>query len=493
MDEYKSALDNVEEWLRRIGGMSKFQKTGSPDIFCSTLPSHWRSNKSLPCPFAVLVLHPVPDGTKVSIAAGNEENPCADIKNNVTEITAQMARFSDLRFVGKSGRGKNFNLTITIHRQPMKEVTLVNGIIKVTVDGPRDSRNPNKTLMGDPRKRPPGPLDAMSLGFSPLFAAAAAAHAAAAAKPPRFAAPPPSPHLPAAMLPQLLAAAAAGRFPPMNPPTAAFPPNPTALYESFLAAAAMNAAGNASDAGGLVGFPNAAELLQAQQASAYVDALNGLKKQTAGLSAATSFRGLRFDAQTTDRPLRPPPSKLSAALLSPPAASTASGGTATPKLPASVDLPSPRFDRQTAGEPTNKRRHSAADSTTKLPAKTPKTDSRSTVVVTPSDSNRSDEIHVDVESTDDEQPAPPAAHRRRAQRSAKEEENEPPAKKFRSNVRAEAEEPPEGRPASSSEPVAAEDEGAMRPPVIKLWRPYTPPSTTTSPEGTKAAPAAMST
>lgn len=68
---------------------------------------HFRSNKSLPAQFVVLVLHPVADGTKVSVAAGNEENNTADVKNNVAEFSAQMARFSDLRFVGKSGRGKS--------------------------------------------------------------------------------------------------------------------------------------------------------------------------------------------------------------------------------------------------------------------------------------------------------------------------------------------------------------------------------------------------
>jgi hypothetical protein len=38
-------------------------------------------------------------------ALGNDENCCADVKNNVAEMHGQVARFSDLRFVGKSGRG----------------------------------------------------------------------------------------------------------------------------------------------------------------------------------------------------------------------------------------------------------------------------------------------------------------------------------------------------------------------------------------------------
>ena len=30
-------------------------RTGSPDILCSVLPTHWRSNKSLPVVFKVIV------------------------------------------------------------------------------------------------------------------------------------------------------------------------------------------------------------------------------------------------------------------------------------------------------------------------------------------------------------------------------------------------------------------------------------------------------
>lgn len=45
--------------------------------------------------------------------------------------------------------GKNFNLTITIHTMPMIQVAMVTSVIKVTVDGPRDSRNANKYLPGN--------------------------------------------------------------------------------------------------------------------------------------------------------------------------------------------------------------------------------------------------------------------------------------------------------------------------------------------------------
>lgn len=80
--------------------------TGSPHILCSSLPKHWRSNKSLPTPFRVVSLVPVLDGTRVSLSAGNEERPHAELKNSVAIMQNQEARFNDLRFLGRSGRGK---------------------------------------------------------------------------------------------------------------------------------------------------------------------------------------------------------------------------------------------------------------------------------------------------------------------------------------------------------------------------------------------------
>lgn len=84
----------------------KLVRTGSPNLYCTTLPSHWRSNKSLPLAFAVYSLGDVDDGTMVTVAAGNEENFCADLRNNTAYMKNKVAKFSDLRFVGKSGRGK---------------------------------------------------------------------------------------------------------------------------------------------------------------------------------------------------------------------------------------------------------------------------------------------------------------------------------------------------------------------------------------------------
>ena len=48
--------------------------------------------------------------TRVIVLAGNENNPCASLKNNVSWFRGGQAEFNDLRFLGASGRGKNFAL-----------------------------------------------------------------------------------------------------------------------------------------------------------------------------------------------------------------------------------------------------------------------------------------------------------------------------------------------------------------------------------------------
>uniref|UniRef100_A0A1A9WCA6 Runt domain-containing protein n=1 Tax=Glossina brevipalpis TaxID=37001 RepID=A0A1A9WCA6_9MUSC len=81
-------------------------KTGSPHIVCTTLPTHWRSNKTLPIAFKVLALGEVMDGTIVTIRAGNDENFCGELRNCTAVMKNQVAKFNDLRFVGRSGRVK---------------------------------------------------------------------------------------------------------------------------------------------------------------------------------------------------------------------------------------------------------------------------------------------------------------------------------------------------------------------------------------------------
>jgi hypothetical protein len=41
----------------------------------------------------------------VVILAGNDYNPCAALKNNISWFRGNQAEFNDLRFLGASGRG----------------------------------------------------------------------------------------------------------------------------------------------------------------------------------------------------------------------------------------------------------------------------------------------------------------------------------------------------------------------------------------------------
>lgn len=54
-----------------------------------------------------MALVDVGDGTNVFIRAGNDENYCAELRNERATMKDQVAKFNDLRFVGRSGRGKS--------------------------------------------------------------------------------------------------------------------------------------------------------------------------------------------------------------------------------------------------------------------------------------------------------------------------------------------------------------------------------------------------
>lgn len=86
--------------------------TGSPAVLCTALPGHWRSNKTLPIAFRVVVLGEVADGTAVTVRAGNDENFCGEMRNATAVVKNQVAKFNDLRFVGRSGRGESVLLFI---------------------------------------------------------------------------------------------------------------------------------------------------------------------------------------------------------------------------------------------------------------------------------------------------------------------------------------------------------------------------------------------
>ncbi|XP_055741773.1 runt-related transcription factor 2-like isoform X6 [Salvelinus fontinalis] len=125
-------------------------RTDSPNFLCSVLPSHWRCNKTLPVAFKVVGLGEVTDGTVVTVMAGNDENYSAELRNASGVMKNQVARFNDLRFVGRSGRGKSFTLTITVFTNP-PQVATYHRAIKVTVDGPREPRRHRQKLEESPK------------------------------------------------------------------------------------------------------------------------------------------------------------------------------------------------------------------------------------------------------------------------------------------------------------------------------------------------------
>ena len=115
-------------------------KTGAPNILCSALPTHWRSNKTLPMAFKVIALSEITDNTVVNLRVGNDENFCGELRNNTAVMKNNVAKFNDLRFIGRSGRGKSFNLTIAVNCSPPM-IAVYSKCMKVTVDGPREPRS----------------------------------------------------------------------------------------------------------------------------------------------------------------------------------------------------------------------------------------------------------------------------------------------------------------------------------------------------------------
>lgn len=101
-----SAFDTTATMVDHQGELIQ---TGSPYFLCTALPTHWRSNKSLPVAFRVVALGEIADGTVVAIRAGNDENYCCELRNHTAVMKNQVAKFSDLRFVGRSGRGQFFS------------------------------------------------------------------------------------------------------------------------------------------------------------------------------------------------------------------------------------------------------------------------------------------------------------------------------------------------------------------------------------------------
>ncbi|XP_059215051.1 runt-related transcription factor 3-like [Centropristis striata] len=112
-------------------------QTDSPNFLCSSLPPHWRCNKTLPRAFTVVALgNDVPDGVVVTVMAGNDINSSAELRNATATMKQGYAHFNDLRFIGRSGRGKSFTLSINVLTSP-PQIATVHRAIKVTVDGQR--------------------------------------------------------------------------------------------------------------------------------------------------------------------------------------------------------------------------------------------------------------------------------------------------------------------------------------------------------------------
>ena len=88
----------------------------------------------------MIALSDIEDGTMVNLRIGNDENFCGELRNNSQVMKNNVAKFNDLRIIGRSGRGKAFNLIISISTAP-SIVAIYSKCIKVTVDGPREPRS----------------------------------------------------------------------------------------------------------------------------------------------------------------------------------------------------------------------------------------------------------------------------------------------------------------------------------------------------------------
>ena len=104
--------------------------TDSPNFACTALPTHWRANKTLPNVFRVVALGgDVRDGTRVIVAAGNDENYCGELRNGVAYMLSGVATFTDMRFIGRSGRGKQLCNTRVMGLSSSEDRMIVAGVV----------------------------------------------------------------------------------------------------------------------------------------------------------------------------------------------------------------------------------------------------------------------------------------------------------------------------------------------------------------------------
>ena len=82
--------------------------------------------------FKVIALGDVQDGTIVTLRAGNDENYCAELRNCTAVMKNQVAKFNDLRFVGRSGRGKNLLIKIGVRSTSLESTSICGKESRVT-------------------------------------------------------------------------------------------------------------------------------------------------------------------------------------------------------------------------------------------------------------------------------------------------------------------------------------------------------------------------
>lgn len=89
-----------------------FRSTSDERFLCTDLPCHIRVKIAVKVPFKLFALVPnvVPNRTKVTLTASSLHNPSAKLQNYESVMINQIAEFSKLKFLGKSGRGKDKNI-----------------------------------------------------------------------------------------------------------------------------------------------------------------------------------------------------------------------------------------------------------------------------------------------------------------------------------------------------------------------------------------------
>jgi hypothetical protein len=89
---------------RQLVATGLAHETTVPGIICTTLPGHWRVNKSLPETFFVYS-ESIADGVTVRLSAYDDTGIPSEVRNDTACFQNTIAKFNDLRFLGKSGRG----------------------------------------------------------------------------------------------------------------------------------------------------------------------------------------------------------------------------------------------------------------------------------------------------------------------------------------------------------------------------------------------------